>query len=662
MARRILSSPFLSSPWLEHLQIRRAPVMTLPRVVKNVKNNPCLAPAGTPCRQVRILSPHLVIKGNVSHSTFSGPFATCRGKDSKTFPKHLTGMIPAQPALPRTRNAVQQDSGEKTQSCFVLLPCSVSGLPQRPEGELGFEKGSEMSRENPERILRGWGRLVLRCNTDCECALCTDSQDSLKNSISGDVQIPGPPTNVQASEISRNYVVLSWEPPSPRGRDPLMYFIEKAPTGKVFRIPHGLCLRTSRVATGWQSCIGNSHKTDRGRKRSLCRESVCGQTLSTSPPAVSIDAVTGVLYFFGWERLRAMTPWGSHHGCLRQMEDSDFSHLPNGEKTPANTNLISRSLGRCVKFSADLSVVGSGSWQRVNAQTAVRSPRYAVFDLMEGKSYVFRVLSANRHGLSEPSEITSPIQAQDITAPASFHETVVPSAPGRVLASRNTKTSVVVQWDRPKHEEDLLGYYVDCCVAGTNAWEPCNHKPIGYNRFVVHGLTTGEQYIFRVKAVNAVGMSENSQESDVIKVQAALTVPSHPYGITLLNCDGHSMTLGWKVPKFSGGSPILGYYMDKREVRHQNWHEVNSSPSKPTILTDMVPVPVITSLVPSSEALRVDGLTEGSLYEFKIAAVNLAGIGEPSDPSEHFKCEAWTMPEPGKWLPPGHQPSSTQAG
>ncbi|XP_003412010.1 myomesin-2 [Loxodonta africana] len=311
--------------------------------------------------------------------------------------------------------------------------------------------------------------------------------------LEGDVEIPGPPTNVHASEISKTYVVLSWDPPVPRGKEPLMYFIEK-------------------------------------------------------------------------------------------------------------------------------SVVGSGSWQRVNAQTAVRSPRYAVFDLAEGKSYVFRVLSANKHGLSEPSEMTPPIQAQDTI--------VVPSAPGRVLASRNTKTSVVVQWDSPKHEEDLLGYYVDCCVAGTNNWEPCNHKPVGYNRFIVHGLTTGEQYVFRVKAVNAVGTSENSQESDIIKVQAALTVPSHPYGITLLNCDGHSMTLGWKVPKFSGGAPILGYYIDKREAHHKNWHEVNSSPTKERIFT-------------------VDGLTEGSLYEFKIAAANLAGIGQPSDPSEHFKCEAWTMPEPG---------------
>lgn len=60
-------------------------------------------------------------------------------------------------------------------------------------------------------------------------------------------------------------------------------------------------------------------------------------------------------------------------------------------------------------------------------------------------------------------------------------------------------------------------------------------------RFVVHGLTPGEQYIFRVKAVNAVGTSENSQESDAIKVQAALSksgaVPSLfgvPNGLSFL--------------------------------------------------------------------------------------------------------------------------------
>lgn len=49
-------------------------------------------------------------------------------------------------------------------------------------------------------------------------------------------------------------------------------------------------------------------------------------------------------------------------------------------------------------------------------------------------------------------------------------------------------------------------------------------------------------------------------------------------------------------------------------------------------------------------------MAEGSLYEFRIAATNLVGIGQPSDPSELFKCEAWTAPEPGKTVSPGLTP------
>lgn len=52
-----------------------------------------------------------------------------------------------------------------------------------------------------------------------------------------------------------------------------------------------------------------------------------------------------------------------------------------------------------------------------------------------------------------------------------------------------------------------------------------------------------------------------------------------------MNCDGRSMTLGWKVPRFSGGAPILGYFVDRREAGHRNWHEVNSAPITERILT-----------------------------------------------------------------------------
>lgn len=51
-------------------------------------------------------------------------------------------------------------------------------------------------------------------------------------------------------------------------------------------------------------------------------------------------------------------------------------------------------------------------------------------------------------------------------------------------------------------------------------------------RFICHGLTNGEKYIFRVRAVNAAGLSEFSQDSEPIEVQAAI---GKLFPITLFN-------------------------------------------------------------------------------------------------------------------------------
>lgn len=53
----------------------------------------------------------------------------------------------------------------------------------------------------------------------------------------------------------------------------------------------------------------------------------------------------------------------------------------------------------------------------------------------------------------------------------------------------------------------------------------------------------------------------------------------------------------------------------------------------------------------SNYYLQVESLEEGAFYEFRVTASNIAGLGLPSDPSEHFKCEAWTSPEPGESHP-----------
>lgn len=55
----------------------------------------------------------------------------------------------------------------------------------------------------------------------------------------------------------------------------------------------------------------------------------------------------------------------------------------------------------------------------------------------------------------------------------------------------------------------------------------------------------------------------------------ASATPSAPYGITMLSCDGSSITLAWRSPKHCGGSKVNAYYIDKRDVDSLVWKEVN---------------------------------------------------------------------------------------
>ncbi|KAG7492958.1 hypothetical protein MATL_G00020940 [Megalops atlanticus] len=432
---------------------------------------------------------------------------------------------------------------------------------------------------------------------------------------------PGAPMDIKVRDANRDYVFLTWKPPNTTTEGPIIgYFVDRCEAGtetwvqcndspvKICKYPvHGLS-------------EGHSYhfRVRAVNSSGISRPSRISQRVAALDP-------TDV------ERLQVIKLGGTREIVIYQDDLEGHVKIPgpptNVHASETNNSFVVLSWepphprGRePVWYLIEKSVPDSGAWQRINTGVQLRSPRYPLFDLEDGKQYLFRVFTVNKYGTSEASIPTGPIKKQEPLG--------VPSAPGQVVATRNTKTSAFVQWAPPKTPNNLIGYYIDACVEGTKAWTPCNHKPYKHTRFVVHGLTAGETYVFRVQAVNDFGLSDESQESAPLLVEAALTTPSSPYGITLLSCDGESMTLGWKRPKYSGGSKVNAYFIDQREVSDLYWKEVNVLPIKEQIF-------------------KVENLKEGAFYEFKIQAGNLAGVGLPSEASACFLCEAWNMPEPG---------------
>ncbi|XP_055490180.1 M-protein, striated muscle isoform X3 [Leucoraja erinacea] len=435
---------------------------------------------------------------------------------------------------------------------------------------------------------------------------------------------PTAPLDVFCLDANKDYVIVSWKQPAVDGGSPILgYFVDRCEVG----------------TSHWVQCNDTPVKFARlpvtglveGRSYIFRVRAVNNVGISrpsrVSDPVAALDPSDR-------DRLKGvpLAPWT---GQIIVTEEEPAEGIVPGQPTEltvteATKNYVVLSWKppgqrghEGIMYYVEKCVAGTEDWQRVNPEIPVKSPRFALFDLAEGKSYRFRVRSTNSAGIGEPSEATEFTEVTD--------KLDVPKAPGHVVPSRNTDTSMVVSWEESKDTKELVGYYIEGSISGSGKWDPCNNKPVKGKRFICQGLPTGESYKFRVRAVNAAGLSAFSQESEALEVMAALAAPTPPCSITVLESVHDSMVLGWKQPRFHGGSDITGYFVDYREI-------INNKPGK----WNEAHIKAI-----SERAYRINDLKENMIYQFQVRAANMAGVGLPSSPSDKFKCEEWTIAVPG---------------
>ncbi|KAM5247782.1 myomesin-3 [Ctenodactylus gundi] len=406
----------------------------------------------------------------------------------------------------------------------------------------------------------------------------TVSMDDFEDTVT----IPLPPTNVHASEIREAYAVLSWEEPRPRGKAPLTYALEKSVIG----------------SGTW--------------------EAISSEIPVKSPRFALLNLEKGKSYVF---RVRAM----NQYGLSDPSEPSEPIALRGKPATlppPAQVQAF-RDTQTSVSLTWDpvsggsellgyyiySQEAGSSEWQTVNNKP-IQDNRFTVPGLKTGKEYEFCVRSVSEAGVGERSAATEPIRVKQALA--------TPSAPYDFALLHCGKNEMVIGWKPPKRRGGgkILGYFLDQHDSEEPDWHPVSQQPVPSRVCRVSNLHEGHFYEFRARAVGWAGVGALSAPSGLFECREwTMPQPGPPYDVQVSEVRATSLVLRWEPPLYTGAGPVTGYRVSCQEEGSEEWKLVTPD------------------LIPTTH-LRVSDLKTGTRYVFQVQAMNSAGLGQPSMPTD----------------------------
>uniref|UniRef100_T1GA95 Twitchin n=1 Tax=Megaselia scalaris TaxID=36166 RepID=T1GA95_MEGSC len=244
-------------------------------------------------------------------------------------------------------------------------------------------------------------------------------------------------------------------------------------------------------------------------------------------------------------------------------------------------------------------------WERPlsDGGSRILDTKYQLFNLPKGNEYVFRVKAKNAAGYGKPSLPSSKFKLK-----GKFN---VPTPPGQPQVIKVGKNYVDLKWEPPRSDggSRITGYIVEKRDVGGAIWVKCNDynvleteytvinlaemgSPItGYiiemkpkfgtwqkaidvpadtTAATVPGLTEGEEYEFRVIAVNKGGPGEPSDPSQSVIAKPRFIAPTIP-GNALKDLIVHAgKPIGWRIPLDASPRPKVTWLFHGKKLEPSN--------------------------------------------------------------------------------------------
>uniref|UniRef100_A0A4W6FG75 Myosin binding protein C1 n=1 Tax=Lates calcarifer TaxID=8187 RepID=A0A4W6FG75_LATCA len=110
--------------------------------------------------------------------------------------------------------------------------------------------------------------------------------------------------------------------------------------------------------------------------------------------------------------------------------------------------------------------------------------------------------------------------------------------------------------------------------------------------------------------------NEAGEATASVKIKV-VDIPDPPEAPLVPVVGGDWCSMSWEPPKYDGGSPILGYFVERKKKQSSRWMRLNFDLIKET-------------------TFEPKKMIEGVPYEVRIFAVNAIGVSKPSEPSKAF--------------------------
>jgi hypothetical protein len=185
-----------------------------------------------------------------------------------------------------------------------------------------------------------------------------------------------------------------------------------------------------------------------------------------------------------------------------------------------------------------------------------------------------------------------------------------PGPATNVSAVEGGRTSATVSWSAPTSGGTATAFRVTP-YAGVTALAPTtiSGAPPATST-TIGGLTNGTTYTFTVQALNPNGGGEASAQSNAVTPLTAVAPPP-PTQVRARPATASAL-VSWSAPDGDGDSPITGYTITPY---------IGTTAKTPT------------TAGPTATSVTVNGLVDGSSYQFKVNATNDVGAGAQSVPS-----------------------------